>query len=257
MCRSSSSWASTTSPSDVIEAFRERAGRAGVLLDFDGTLAPIVARPELAAPAAGARAALTALVPRFAVVAVVTGRRAEEVAALLSVSGIRYEGLYGLEASTPELLLTLLPPVEHAAAAVPEAWVEDKGVSIAVHYRQAPDPDRARMALLGALEPIAAEAGLSVVEGKMVVEIVPHDRPLKGGAVERVAGEVGLESVLYAGDDLADLEAFAALDRLRAGGLLSVKVAVRADETPRALVDAADRVVDGPDGLVSLLRELV
>lgn len=241
----------------MIEAFRERAARAGVLLDFDGTLAPIVDRPELAAPAAGARAVLTALVSRFAVVAVVTGRRAEEVAALLSVPGIRYEGVYGLEASTPELLLTLRPPVERAADAVAEAWVEDKGASIAVHYRQAPDPDRARVALLAALEPLAAEVGMAVVEGKMVVEIVPRDRPLKGGAVERVAGEAGLESVLYAGDDLADLEAFAALDRLRAAGRFTAKVAVRTDETPRALVDAADRVVDGPDGLVSLLRELV
>jgi trehalose 6-phosphate phosphatase len=240
----------------VIDPFRERAARAGVLLDFDGSLAPIVARPALATPASGAREALAALVSVYAVVAVVTGRRAEEVAELLSVPGVRYEGLYGLAASSPDLVLSVLPPVERAAASVPEAWVEDKGTSVAVHYRQASDPPRARVALLAALEPVAAEAGLAVVEGKMVVEIVPRDRPLKGGAVERIAGEAGLEAVLFAGDDVADLEAFAALDRLRGHGVVTLKVAVRGGETPTALVEAADRAVEGPDGLVALLREL-
>ena len=240
----------------MIEPLRERAARAGILLDFDGSLAPIVARPELASPAPGARQVLADLVRGYAVVAVVTGRRAEEVAEQLSVPGLRYEGLYGLQASSPELLLALLPSVERAAAVVPEAWVEDKGASVAVHYRQAPDPPRARVALLAALEPVAVESGMAVVEGKMVLEIVPRDRPLKGGAVERIAGEAGLEAVLYAGDDVADLEAFDALDRLGARGVVTVKVAVRGVETPSALVEAADRVVDGPEGLVALLREL-
>lgn len=240
----------------MIGALRERAARAGILLDFDGSLAPIVARPELAAPADGVREALAALTGSYAVVAIVTGRRAEEVAELISVPGIRYEGLYGLEGSAPELLFAILPEVEHTAAAVPEAWVENKGVSVAVHYRQAPDPRRARSDLLAKLEPVAAGAGMVVVEGKMVLEVVPADRPMKGGAVERIAGEVDLEAVLYAGDDVADLDAFAAVDRLRDRGLGTVKVAVRGDETPPALIEAADVTVDGPPGLVELLREL-
>lgn len=241
----------------MIDALRERAARAGILLDFDGSLAPIVARPELAAPAEGVREALAALTGRYAVVAIVTGRRAEEVAELIAVPGVRYEGLYGLEGSAPELLFAILPEVERAADAVPEAWVEDKGVSVAVHYRQAADPKRARAALMAGLEPVAAGAGMVVVEGKMVLEVVPADHPMKGGAVERVAGEAGLEAVLYAGDDVADLDAFAALDRLRDRGLVTVKVAVRGDETPAALVDAADVTVDGPAGLVELLGRLV
>jgi trehalose 6-phosphate phosphatase len=227
-----------------------------VLLDFDGSLAPIVAHPDLAAPAPGTREALTALVGRYAVVAVVTGRRAEEVAALLSVPGLRYEGLYGLQGFAPELVLALVPQVERAAAAVPEVWVEDKGVSIAVHYRSAPDPVRARVALMAALEPVATDGGMALVEGKMVLELVPADRPMKGGTVERIAGETDLEAVLYAGDDVADLDAFEAVDRLGAAGLATVKVAVRADETPAALMEAADLVVEGPQGLVDLLRRL-
>jgi trehalose 6-phosphate phosphatase len=227
-----------------------------VLLDFDGSLAPIVGRPELVVPEPGAREALRALVGRYAVVAVVTGRRAEEVAALLSVPGLRYEGLYGLQGLAPELLLAVQPQVETAAAAIPEAWVEDKGVSVAVHYRSAPDPMHARVALLAALEPVAADAGMVLVEGKMVLELVPADRPMKGGTVERIAGESALEAVLYAGDDVADLDAFDAVDRLAAGGLATVKVAVRGAETPAALTAAADLVVEEPSGLVALLRGL-
>ena len=114
-------------------------------------------------------------------------------------------------------------------AEVPEAWVEDKGVSIAVHYRQAPDPASASAALLVALQPVATEAGLDLIEGKMVLELVPPDRPLKGGAVERLVGEHALEALLYAGDDHADLDAFAALDRLSASEAVgvAVRVAVR------------------------------
>jgi trehalose 6-phosphate phosphatase len=227
-----------------------------VLLDFDGSLAQIVARPELVVPEPGAREALAALVGRYAVVAVVTGRRTEEVAALLSVPGLRYEGLYGLQGFAPELMLAVQPQVERAAEAIPEAWVEDKGVSVAVHYRSAPDPVRARAALMAALEPVATDAGMVLVEGKRVIELVPADHPMKGGAVERIAGESALEAVLYAGDDVADLDAFEAVDRLAAGGLTTVKVAVRGAETPAALMEAADLVVEGPRGLVALLLGL-
>jgi trehalose 6-phosphate phosphatase len=148
------------------------------------------------------------------------------------------------------------PRVEAAAAAVPEAWVEDKGASIAVHYRQAPDPARARAQLIAALEKVASSTGLELVEGKMVVELVPAGRPRKGGAVKRIVGENDLSAALVAGDDVADVEAFHVLDLLAEQGLLGVKVAVRGEDTPRELLDAAAVVVDGPTGLVELLRQL-
>ena len=90
----------------------------------------------------------------------------------------------------------------------------------------------------------------------MVVELVPPGRPMKGAAVERISGEHGLEAVLYAGDDRADLDAFAALERLGAAGTVAIRVAVRGDETPSELVEAADVVCDGPAGLLGLLRTL-
>ncbi|MDP9295159.1 MAG: trehalose-phosphatase, partial [Actinomycetota bacterium] len=111
--------------------------------------------------------------------------------------------------------------------------------------------------LIERLLPVAATSGRRVIEGKMTVELVPAGTLLKGGAVQRAIEENGLRAALYAGDDLADLEAFVTLQNLREEGVETVRVAVRGAETPRALLDAADEIVEGPEGLVELLRELV
>src|SRR6185503_7109099 len=132
--RSRSSSGTTTPPSRRADlgALRQQADVAGVVLDFDGTLAEIVARPEHARPVDGARDALVELAGRYRTVAIVTGRRSEEVVALLDVPHVTYVGLYGLEDDANELVTAIVPAVETATAGIPEAWVEDKGVSVAV-----------------------------------------------------------------------------------------------------------------------------
>ena len=241
---------------DPLASFRDEEGRAGVLLDFDGTLSPIVAKPELARIRDGARDAIARLVRRYAVVAIVSGRTGDQLRELVGVDGVRLAGLYGLTDEAPKLPSDVLEWVVTVARDVPGARVEPKGGSIAVHYRAADDPDAARVELESSLAPIAEAAGLSLLPGKMVVEMVPAGRPLKDGAVERIVTDERLDAVLYAGDDVADLRAFEALDRLAERGIRTVKVAVHGRETPEALSDAADVVVDGPAGLVTLLRRL-
>ena len=204
----------------------------------------------------GARNTLADLARRYRVVAIVTGRGSEEVATLVDVPHVEYVGLYGFEDDAPELLTAVAPRTEEAAAVVPRAWVEDKGSSLAVHYRQAPDPKAARGALLVALQPVATDSGLDLIEGKMVIELVPPGRPMKGAAVERLAGEHGLQAVLYAGDDHADLDAFAALERLAASGTVAIRVAVLGAGTPPALIESADVVCSDPSELVRLLGTL-
>jgi trehalose 6-phosphate phosphatase len=174
----------------------------------------------------------------------------------VDVPHLRFVGLYGMEDEAPELVTAIVPLVESAAAQVPEAWVEEKGASIAVHYRQAPDPIAARRALAIALQRVATDGGLDLIEGKMVIELVPPGRPLKGDAVERLAGRNELDAMLFAGDDRADIDAFLALDRLESRGVMTIRVAVRGDETPSELLDNANIVVDGPRALVDLLGEL-
>jgi trehalose 6-phosphate phosphatase len=237
-------------------AGQQAVGRAGVLLDFDGTLSPIVARPELAKIRDGAREAIARLVGRYAVVAVVSGRTPAQLRELVGIEGVVLAGLYGLGEESGDLAMSLVIAVTDAAARVPGTRVERKGGSIAVHFRGADDPRAAEALLHGLLGPIAREAGLEVIGGKMVLELVPAGLPLKEGAVERIVDEAQLDAVLYAGDDLADVRAFAALDRLAASGAITVKVAVHGSETPSQLTDAADVVVDGPAGLVGLLRRL-
>jgi trehalose 6-phosphate phosphatase len=227
-----------------------------VLLDFDGSLSAIVERPELAVAVPGAHEVLTALVERFRVVAIVSGRRSEELAGLVRVDGLTFFGLYGMEGAAPDIADAVTPLVERAVGAIPGARVEHKVSSLAVHYRQTSDPALARGALLPALEEVAASNGLAVLEGKMVLELVPAGRPRKAGAVTRILGEHGLEAALFAGDDVADVEAFDALDEARERGIETVKVAVRSAEAPVVLLDRADIVVDGPSGLVELLRQL-
>jgi trehalose 6-phosphate phosphatase len=239
----------------ALAAFAAAEGRVGILVDFDGSLSPIVARPELAQIREGARDALARLVGRFAVVAVVSGRTRAELEALIGVPGVRLAALYGIEDDTT-LPAGLEDRVRAIAAEIPGIRVEHKGGSIAAHYRGASDPEAAEAALAAALAPIAAETGMELIEGKKVLELVPAGRPLKGGAVERIVVDGELDAVLYAGDDQADLKAFEVMDRLAAEGLVTVKVAVHGPETPAALTAAADVVVDGPAGLVGLLRRL-
>jgi trehalose 6-phosphate phosphatase len=244
-------------PNPPLERFRQLRERAGLFLDFDGTLSEIVARPELARPAAGAATVLSRLADAYAVVALVSGRQSDQVRRLVRVDGLEVFGVYGLSESGPSISMAAArQEVEEAARLVPGAWVEDKQVSLAVHYRAAEDPRSAEGSLTRQLRPIAERHGMALLPAKMVVELVPWITPGKGSIVLREQRARGLAAVLYAGDDLADLNAFAALDALREQGVLTVKVAVRSEETPDPLTAGADVVVEHPAGLVELLSGL-
>ena len=242
------------------EAIRTHRDRAGVFLDFDGTLSEIVAHPGLAAALPDAPALLERLAGSYALVAVVSGRPAEQVRELVPVPGIEVFGLYGLlraEGETgPPAVQAASEEVHRLASHVAGAWVEDKGPSIAVHYRGALEPEAAREALASPLEELAERFDLRVLSGKMVLELLPSEVPGKGAVVLREARARALTACLFAGDDRADLDAFAALDELKREGVATVKVAVRSAETPEELVAQADVVVEGPAGLLAVLSLL-
>jgi trehalose 6-phosphate phosphatase len=228
------------------------AGSPVVLLDLDGTLAPIVAHPARARVDAAAIAAIHALLAAEVTVGIVTGRPSHEARALLPGLGdVAIAGLYGLEGA-PEVPADVIDELERAAGAVPGAWVERKGATAAVHVRASPEASWAPLA--ARLERIARGSGLEVHAGKAVFDLVPAGVGRKGAAVERLAD--GADSVVYAGDDLPDLEAFAALDRLAADGRYVVRVAVAQAESPDELLRAADVVVPDPAALAAWLAAL-
>jgi trehalose 6-phosphate phosphatase len=200
---------------------------------------------------------LSRLASRYAVVCIVSGRQAEEIRRLVPVPGVEAFGTYGLTEGAPSPpMANARGEVEQAARRVGGAWVENKQVSLAVHYRAAQNVLAAERILTEVLGSVADRHGLVLMRGKMVVELVPPDTPGKGSMILSEQRERDLRSCLYAGDDAADLQAFGALDELRDQGLLTVKVAVRSAETPPALMSEADVVVDRPAGLVELLSEL-
>jgi len=230
--------------------------RIGVLLDIDGTLSPIATRPQDARLQPGARRAIEALLSHVLFVAVVSGRPTAEASAIVGVEGVMVLGSYGL-ADLQEVSPDVLASVEAVAGQIPGARVERKGGTVAVHVREAADPDGAETSLAAALSPIASAAHMDIARGKRVLELVPVGRELKGEAVERTIAASSLGAAIYVGDDLADLGAFAALDRAAAAGVITVKVAARGPETPEELVLDADLVVEGPEGVVRLLQFLV
>ncbi|WP_030419492.1 trehalose-phosphatase [Streptomyces sp. SCSIO 75703] len=257
-----------------LDALLADPGHAVIALDFDGTLAPIVPDPDRARAHPGTVPALAALAPRVASVAVITGRPAEVAVAhggFADVPGLEHLvvlGHYGAErwdAATGTLtapephpgvaaVRAALPgALEHAGAAE-GTWIEEKGHAVAVHTRRAPDPQAAFDALDGPLAALAARHGLIVEPGRMVLELRPPGMD-KGVALREHVRATGAACVLYAGDDLGDLPAYAAVDELRAAGTPGLLVCSGSDEVTR-LRERADVVVDGPAGVVALLRAL-
>ena len=249
-------------PDDLIAALRHDPARTVLAFDFDGTLAPIVDIPADARAAPAIADLLKQLAVTYRTVAIISGRPVAFLAEQVP-DGVELSGLYGLEARRDGEFVTR-PGVDHWRAVVADAaqradamvidgmTVEAKGLSITLHYRNRPaaaEDVRSLAADLG------ASTGLDQRDAKMSVELHPPVAADKGLALTELAD--GAVACCYVGDDLGDLPAFVALDALRRTGLATLAVAVATSEAPEALTEAADLVVDGPEGVVHLLERLL
>jgi len=234
-----------------LEAVTSAPDASAIFLDFDGVLAPIVDRPEDAYPPPETRVELARLCARYALVAVVSGRAGEDVRKRVDVDGVVYVGSHGLELDR-QAERWRHQIVDFASDAPwPRSETELKGLSVAFHYRHHADE---RQAVLE-LEQIAERAnddGLVSRFGRKVLEVLPPVGSNKGTAVRRMIEERGLTRALAAGDDTTDLDSFAALDGLA----VAVRVAVGSAESPPALLEVADIVVDSPAEFLALLQHL-
>jgi trehalose 6-phosphate phosphatase len=246
-------------------------------LDFDGTLAPIVDDPEIARIHPDAAGVLIELAGQVRAIAVITGRPARQVLALGGLDDVGDAigeqhrelfvlGQYGNERWSSEhrrvisprpprglaVFLRELPRVLKRSGLDP--WIEEKGLAVAVHTRRLADPQAAYDVLLPLLTELARANDLQVEPGRYVVEVRAAGMD-KGRAVHQLAEELHAGAFLFAGDDLGDLEAFEAVAALRAQGHPTL-LACSGSKEESALVDLADLVVAGPDGVLALLRQL-
>jgi len=248
---------------DVVARWRRRAAQGLVAVDFDGTLAPIVADPAAARPLPGAVETLAHLAERVAVVAVVSGRPVDFLAERLGPpAGVVLVGLYGLErlvdgvrqvdpraARWADTVDAVAADARRSAPA--GVGVEHKGLSVGLHYRRAPR-ERAWVERFAATA--GPSSGLVAHSGRMSIELRPPVPADKGTVVRELAA--GRPAACYIGDDVADRPAFAALAERRAAGAATLSVLVASDETPADLAEAADLVVGSPDEALDLLRSL-
>jgi trehalose 6-phosphate phosphatase len=254
----------------LLESLRADPARSAILTDVDGTLAPIVERPELATVPAPASAALERLSERYGLVGCISGRQAEEARRLVGVPGIAYAGNHGLELlppgnGTPQLDPALreqdaaefVATLDREDLAEAELRLEDKGPIQALHWRGATDEAGAE-AQAEEIAVAAEAAGLGVRRGRKVLELQP---PVGGGkdvAVASLLAGRDLRAAVYAGDDRTDLDAFRGLRELQREGALetAVCVGIASPEGPPGLAEEADLTVHGLGGWLGILESL-
>lgn len=240
-------------------------------LDFDGTLAHIVDDPETAYAHSHAVDALARLAPMLGRVAIVTGRPVHQVVELggfhdrPGLESLVVCGQYGAErweaADGRPVPSALAEPIRAVIAELPtwlaehglqDARLEDKQLAVAIHTRGLPSGSAETLA--APLRELAAAHGLQVEPGREVLELrmIGWD---KGRVVEALVAEYESRHIVFAGDDLGDLPAFDAVDRLRAAGISGLLVCSASQEQD-ALLARADLVLAGPDGVAEWLGSL-
>jgi trehalose 6-phosphate phosphatase len=243
---------------------------SATLFDLDGTLAPIVERPDEAAVPAAVRDLLAAIADRYALCGLITGRRAADARSIVGLDRVAVVGNHGLERLEPgsDEPVAIAEGIATAVADFVADFdpgeleraglrLEDKGPIQALHWRGAADEEGAEREA-EAIAGRAGDAGLRTHRGRKVVELRPAVDFDKGRGIESLLSGATVEHALYAGDDRTDVDGFRALGRLRDRGRLRsiVRIAVLAEETPPEVAEAADLTVEGPVGLVPLLETL-
>lgn len=258
---------------DALAPLRSDPSGSAVLFDIDGTLAPIVDYAGDATVPEATRKLLISISRRYGMLACISGRRASDARAMVSIGTIAYVGSHGAEVLQAGWTESVLDPrLEEWAARIEEfrrevetpelqrrrVRVEEKGPILAFHWRAATDQEAARAAI-DSLATHAQEAGFEVHWGRKVMEVRPPVRIDKGEGILHLLEGREFSNVLYAGDDVTDLDAFRTLRELADEGRIGrvLCVGVRSEDGPQEIEQDADLVVDGPEGVQLLLAALV
>lgn len=242
-----------------------KQSRIGLFFDFDGTLSPIVPRPEDAKITPENQEYLQQLQKKVNVIAIISGRSATDVAKKVNLPGAEYVGNHGLEYIKSGKLTVLsvvepyLPAIRAAADALqpkllPNMQLENKTVTLSIHYRQTKKPTEARKIFFPIAQRVAEQTGLSLFEGRMIFELRPPIKLDKGTAFSTLVKENKLDGALFVGDDITDTAAFKAATQLRETKICQAfSIGVMDEETPQEVVDSSDSSVEGAAGVSALL----
>jgi trehalose 6-phosphate phosphatase len=252
-----------------LRTWGEEPRSVAVLTDIDGTLAPIVPTPDMSEVPEEIKDLLRRLSERFLLVAGISGRKSEEALDLIGLEDVVYFGNHGFEIlrdGEVEMIPEALPYLEKVQElenlareelAPQGAFVEEKGITASIHYRNAPPEVGEKCVEFARRE--GERLGLRITVGRGVVEARPPIRADKGTAVRTLIEEYSPERAMFLGDDTTDLDAFRELEKLREEGELQeiLRIGVASDEGPPEIETEADIVVDGVEGVTALLRQLV
>ncbi len=247
---------------------------AGVFSDFDGTLSEIAPTPDAAVPFTGASEALDRVAGLVDVAGIITGRAVGDVRSKVDADNLIVVGNHGLEwfehgqhvdheagvAAEQAIFETLAATQRRLAEEVSTTHMlwENKRLTASIHYRNVDDPVEVGLKLLPIVEEEAAERGLRVSGGKMLVELRPSVTVSKGTALEQIIGSRGLASAIFFGDDVTDVDGFRSLHRHRdEQGLRSVAIAIRSEDVHPEVIAEADVVLESVADTVAVLNRIV
>lgn len=250
---------------DAIQEFTRGAKgkRLAVFLDYDGTLSPIVDRPELAIMSEEMRATVKALADH-STVAIISGRDRRDVEQLVNLDSLFYAGSHGFDIAGPhdwhvqhEPGAQYLPLIDRAEKALREALsgvkgaiVERKKYSVAVHYRLVAD-DGVKTVQDAVHAVLSHQSELRKMEGKKIYELQPRIDWDKGKAVLWLLEALDLHKTavlpLYLGDDITDEDAFKALMNVGVGIVVG-------DDARRTIAHYA---LKNPDEVQNFLQRLI
>lgn len=242
-----------------------------LLLDLDGTLAPIVARPEDVAVLPAAARLLPTVRDHVGLLGFISGRAGSDLRRIVNLEGVAYSGNHGLELVLPDgAVVPAGDPgsagaVRRFAAAWGERpelrvlgiWLEDKGATLTFHFRTADDPAAAAAFLDREVRPAAEAVGLIAASGRMSLEIHPTAETTKGTAVSSLLDRAPeIRRAVSIGDDTSDVSVWDELRARVATGRLAdaLAIGVASRESPPEVLTGADGLVDGPAGVVEAIE---
>jgi trehalose 6-phosphate phosphatase len=250
---------------DLIRLVRDN-GPSGLLTDIDGTISHIAGHPDAATVEPRARNALALLSGQFELVGAVSGRSANDAREIVGLDSLVYSGNHGMEIwrdgriEKSPMALRYVPIITEMLQRlqivheVPELFVENKGLTASIHYRGVTDPEKVELDLIAEVKELASDHDLRVTRGQMVVEIRPPVELSKGTSVLALIDEYELCSLMYIGDDITDVDAFHALrSRREEQGQHFYSVGVMEERTPEPVLENADALVTGVEGVIALL----